>query len=177
MPVLVLLASEHSQRAVEVLPLDRPSTIIGRAAGVDVPLMDPSVSRKHAEILKGPGGWVVTTLNAANPVRVDGQPVQSVTLRPGLVLEVGVLRLRFEPTDPRAADTLVGGDRNKPRSGSPQAVPSPVARRSATPWVFGVLGLVVGGLVLAFRGQLAVAIWIRFPDLALWLDGLRLSLD
>ncbi len=48
---------------------------IGRGRKQDVRLKDPSVSAKHAEILKAGDGFYVRDLGSRNLTKVDGQPV------------------------------------------------------------------------------------------------------
>ena len=56
------------------IPPDRP-LIVGRAVTSDLPVYDPTVSRKHAEIAATPGGASVKDLGSSN-----GQHLPSIGL-------------------------------------------------------------------------------------------------
>ncbi len=79
----------------EVLPLAEPVTTIGRGAGVDVRLADPSVSRLHAEIVRrGPYVYVTDLGLSRNGTRVNGRLVARRVLEDGDVLTFGNARCR-----------------------------------------------------------------------------------
>jgi len=71
------------------------SYVIGRE-GTDVPLDDPKVSRKHAELtLLGPGAYFVRDLASTNGTYLNGKRVTDrCKLGPDDVVEVGDTRLR-----------------------------------------------------------------------------------
>src|SRR3954467_11524422 len=55
--------------------LTRNETTIGRALNNDIMLMDPTVSREHAHLIKDGQGWHIVNLTGQNTVRVNGRPV------------------------------------------------------------------------------------------------------
>ena len=66
--------------------------LIGRQLGSNIHLVDPSVSRAHAEIIVSPQGLMVRDLGSANGTFINEQPVsneQPVAVRPGDRLRVG----------------------------------------------------------------------------------------
>jgi pSer/pThr/pTyr-binding forkhead associated (FHA) protein len=66
------------------------SVLVGRDAGADVPLGDPSVSRTHAAVLRWESGWTLLDLGSRNGTTLDGRPVTDGTpLRPGDVVRCG----------------------------------------------------------------------------------------
>ena len=66
------------------------SVLIGRDAGADVPLGDPSVSRTHAAVLRWENGWTLLDLGSRDGTTLDGRPVTDGTpLRPGDVVRCG----------------------------------------------------------------------------------------
>ncbi|MGR2752992.1 FtsK/SpoIIIE domain-containing protein [Agromyces arachidis] len=69
-------------------PLRRGHSILGRAAGADVVLADPLVSKRHARIEVDQSVEVVD-LNSANGLVVDGGPVSRVRVTPGVRVTVG----------------------------------------------------------------------------------------
>ncbi len=56
------------------LPDDEPQ-LIGRS-GESLPLTDPTISRRHAELTPDDGQWYLQDLNSANGTYVNGEPVQ-----------------------------------------------------------------------------------------------------
>ena len=56
-------------------PLDRPTTIIGRAEDCDVQIGDPLASRRHAEVRRESWGYVIADLGSRNGTLVNGQAV------------------------------------------------------------------------------------------------------
>jgi hypothetical protein len=70
-------------------------TTVGRGAGVDVALDDPTVSRLHAELVRrGPHVYVADLGLSTNGTRVNGRPVGRRTLRDGDVVSFGTARAR-----------------------------------------------------------------------------------
>ncbi|MGZ4626346.1 MAG: BTAD domain-containing putative transcriptional regulator [Kineosporiaceae bacterium] len=66
------------------------SVLIGRDAGADVPLGDPSVSRTHAAVLRWENGWTLLDLGSRDGTTLDGRPVTDGTpLHPGDVVRCG----------------------------------------------------------------------------------------
>jgi class 3 adenylate cyclase len=85
-------------------PLRRDKTTIGRAAGCDIRINFPSVSRVHAELNWLDGAAVIRHLSSVNPTLVNGLPVVELQqLRSGDLIEIAegvVLRLeRFADDD------------------------------------------------------------------------------
>jgi hypothetical protein len=73
MPKLTLLLG---RRTMQVYDFKQPSIIIGRDDGADVLIDNPSVSRRHAEIRLGDGGWVVEDLGSSNGTFIGGTKIQ-----------------------------------------------------------------------------------------------------
>jgi len=81
----------------EVIALRSDVTTVGRGAGTDVRLDDPSVSRLHAEIVcRGPYYYVADLGLSRNGTRVNGRPVARRVLDDGDVLSFGTARCRVE---------------------------------------------------------------------------------
>jgi RsiW-degrading membrane proteinase PrsW (M82 family) len=55
--------------------LKKPETTIGRALSNDIILMEPTVSREHARLVRTEHGWLLFNLTAQNVVRVNGHVV------------------------------------------------------------------------------------------------------
>lgn len=76
--------------------LGEETITIGRLPSCDIPVPDPNVSRKHAEIRPSGDGYVVIDLGSTNGTRVNGATVGERRLGDGDVIAVGTTRLRFE---------------------------------------------------------------------------------
>lgn len=70
--------------------------LIGRSRDSDLMLDDPNVSRRHAELRKEHGAWVIADLGSTNGVKVNGRRVAEQPLNPGDEITVGLEKLRFE---------------------------------------------------------------------------------
>jgi len=72
MPKLTLLIG---RKAMQVYDLDKETILIGREDDADIVIDNPSVSRKHAQISKQGGGWVVQDLGSSNGTFLHGQKI------------------------------------------------------------------------------------------------------
>jgi hypothetical protein len=71
--------------------------VMGRSRDCDIVLSDGNVSRRHAEIRPGDGGWVLADLGSTNGVLVGGRRVKGqAPLRGGEQIELGTTEVRFE---------------------------------------------------------------------------------
>ncbi|HVW17667.1 MAG TPA: FHA domain-containing protein [Solirubrobacteraceae bacterium] len=75
--------------------LGREWTRIGRSLAADVRLDDPTISRRHALIVRGPDGLRVMDDRSLNGVFVNSERVEWRTLRDGDEIVVGRYRLHF----------------------------------------------------------------------------------
>ena len=73
MPKLTLLLG---RRTIQVYDFKQASILIGRDEQADVRIDNPSVSRRHAEIRLGDGGWVVDDLGSSNGTFLKGNRIQ-----------------------------------------------------------------------------------------------------
>jgi hypothetical protein len=91
----------------ECFALGELVTTVGRGAGIDIALEDPTVSRLHAEIVRrGPHYYVCDLGLSANGTRVNGRPVGRRVLEQGDVLSFGSARMRAGGlVDGEAVDT------------------------------------------------------------------------
>jgi hypothetical protein len=74
---------------------DRP-VVIGRLSTCDIPLGDPQVSRRHAEVRRDLEGFCVFDLGSTNGTVVNGAPVRERRLCDGDELRIGSATIRFE---------------------------------------------------------------------------------
>ena len=70
--------------------------VLGRSRDCDLTLDDPNVSRRHAELRREGGTWVVSDLGSTNGVKVNGRRVDDHPLTPGDEIVLGLERLTFE---------------------------------------------------------------------------------
>jgi pSer/pThr/pTyr-binding forkhead associated (FHA) protein len=75
--------------------LDRAATTIGRHPDADIFLDDVTVSRRHAEVLRGPDGVLVKDLGSLNGSYVNGERVEERGLTTGEELQIGRFKLLF----------------------------------------------------------------------------------
>jgi DNA-directed RNA polymerase subunit RPC12/RpoP len=83
---------------VRIAGLDREWTRIGRSLAADVRFDDPTVSRRHALIVRQPDGVRVLDDRSLNGVFVNGERVEWRELRDGDEILVGRYRLTFLET-------------------------------------------------------------------------------
>jgi pSer/pThr/pTyr-binding forkhead associated (FHA) protein/tetratricopeptide (TPR) repeat protein len=90
--------------------LDAESISIGRDASNDIPLPDPSVSRRHARIEKtSAGGYRIVDLDSGNGLLHQGKRVPSLDLYPDCVVEIGSATLVFVSDAVVPLLVLIGG--------------------------------------------------------------------
>lgn len=78
------------------------SVSIGKSRSCDVVLPDDSVSRLHAEITREGDAYRFRDRGSTNGTFIGGARVQDAFLKPGDVLGIGKVQLRFMPRDARA---------------------------------------------------------------------------
>ena len=77
--------------------LDGPTAALGRSRECDCVLADPNVSRRHAELRRGPtGDWQIVDLGSTNGVKVNGRLVDTSRLSPGDEVVLGTTRFTFD---------------------------------------------------------------------------------
>jgi DNA-directed RNA polymerase subunit RPC12/RpoP len=91
---------------LRTVALTREWTRIGRSLAADVRFDDPTVSRRHALIVRHPDGVRLLDDRSLNGVFVNGARVDGRTLRDGDEIIVGRYRLAFVsiPADPDALE-------------------------------------------------------------------------
>jgi predicted nucleic acid-binding Zn-ribbon protein len=100
----ILYEENDEQRLVA---LTREWTRVGRSLAADVRFDDPTVSRRHALIVRQPDGVRLLDDRSLNGVFVNGARVDGQTLKDGDEIIVGRYRLAFisVPADPNARPT------------------------------------------------------------------------
>lgn len=90
---IVVLRGERSGETFLVRRGDRLT--IGAAATCNIPFADAGLQPEHFAIAGKGEGFVLSVLDAALPVTVNGQPVETKALRDGDSVDAGALRFRF----------------------------------------------------------------------------------
>jgi pSer/pThr/pTyr-binding forkhead associated (FHA) protein len=75
--------------------LDGRPLLIGRSPRCDLVLNDPTVSRRHAELVQADDGWIVRDLSSTNGTRVNGWRIRRATVALDDELMLGAQKLRF----------------------------------------------------------------------------------
>lgn len=94
LPKITLTLPDERPRVYE---LEAEYTHVGRASGNEVPLSDASVSNRHCIFILNGSDVVLRDLNSSNGTIVNGQAITEVILRPGDLIQVGVVQMKFEP--------------------------------------------------------------------------------
>jgi adenylate cyclase len=70
--------------------------VVGRALNSDIPVFDPTISRKHAKVACDEGGVQVTDLGSSNGTFLNGARIDSARLSPGDVVTFGKVAFRLK---------------------------------------------------------------------------------
>jgi pSer/pThr/pTyr-binding forkhead associated (FHA) protein len=89
------LAYRSSDDHVRAFTLEREWTRIGRSLAADIRFDDPTVSRRHALIVRQPDGLRVLDDRSLNGVFVNGERVEWSTLADGDEIVIGRHHLHF----------------------------------------------------------------------------------
>jgi FHA domain-containing protein/zinc ribbon family protein len=104
------LAYEADDARIDIVPLNAEWTRIGRSLAADIRFDDPTVSRRHALIVRQPDGVRVLDDRSLNGVFVNGERVEWSVLGDGDEILVGRHSLRFlDVTQVPAASVDVSG--------------------------------------------------------------------
>jgi pSer/pThr/pTyr-binding forkhead associated (FHA) protein len=87
--------SDPTRPGLHAVPLTREWTRIGRSLAADIRFDDPTVSRRHALIVRQADGVRVLDDRSLNGVFVNGERVEWRTLRDGDEIVVGRYRLHY----------------------------------------------------------------------------------
>ena len=78
-----------------ILNVPAGRTNVGRSFAADIELDDPTVSRRHAILVKDEAGVRILDDRSENGVHVNGAATAGCTLRDGDRIDLGRVRLRF----------------------------------------------------------------------------------
>jgi hypothetical protein len=92
-PALVIRSG--GGRTGETFTLERPQTTIGRSPECDIFLDDVTVSRRHAVVSRGDGGFAIEDLGSLNGTFLNRSRTDRGILENGDELQIGKYRLIF----------------------------------------------------------------------------------
>ena len=98
--------------------------VVGRALNSDIPVFDPTISRRHAELSLDESGVQVRDLGSSNGTYLNGARVETAHVSPGDVVTFGKVAFRLKEVTPTPAP------RPSLSGPSPVAAAAAVARAS-----------------------------------------------
>jgi hypothetical protein len=93
-PTTFALVDSHRR-----MPIGEAVVTIGRSLDNDIVLDDERVSRRHAQLRRRYGQYVLYDLNSTGGTTVNGRPADETPLRHGDVLAFAGVKMRFEQLD------------------------------------------------------------------------------
>jgi adenylate cyclase len=97
-----------------------PPLVVGRALTSDIPVLDPTISRRHAEVRLDEAGVHVRDLGSSNGTFLNGQKVDTTRISPGDVITFGKVAFRLKEMTPTpvTAERGIRSDELLPRPGA-----------------------------------------------------------
>jgi hypothetical protein len=90
-----LVVRSGGGRAGEQFLLERTQTTVGRTPDCDIFLDDVTVSRRHAIVARGAGGFTIEDLGSLNGTFLNRHRIEKADLETGDELQIGKYRLIF----------------------------------------------------------------------------------
>ncbi len=125
MPKLVIVQAEVAGEGTPVIEFDDQEITLGRSRDNTVVLNEPSVSRRHAKLMPGDGGWLLVDLGSANGTFVNKKRITEQLLSHGDVVLLGRAELRFEAEEAPAATVMFDVEPMAPPAPGPPAPQAP----------------------------------------------------
>jgi pSer/pThr/pTyr-binding forkhead associated (FHA) protein len=138
-------------------PIGHAPVTFGRGEDNDIVILDPAVSRLHAELSQEGDGYVIADRGSANGTKVNGTVITTHRLRPGDEITIATHRFGFE-------EALAAGDAtvrvNSLRSADVTKAATPVSALKVTISGGGPVGLTFALLLADLMGpRVAIRIY------------------
>jgi pSer/pThr/pTyr-binding forkhead associated (FHA) protein len=131
---------------------------LGRGEGCDLALSDEDVSREHAAIERGPGGFALRDLGSKNGVEVAGEGVVGERrLRDGDVIRVGETHLRLVDPEDRYLRRMEAAEAGQ-RATAPSVEPAGGAETTVAPGRLPAIAMAIAVTVLLLALGLVLAL-------------------
>ncbi len=113
--------------------LTKEITLFGRDVVNDIVIGDTEISRKHARLMRTPGGFVLEDLGSTNGTFVNDERLSAprVLSIGDLIGLGGKVKLTFDAVSPEIAATVVGASASAPPPAAPSPAPTPPPARPA----------------------------------------------
>ncbi|HEX6105290.1 MAG TPA: adenylate/guanylate cyclase domain-containing protein [Gemmatimonadales bacterium] len=98
------LVSASGDQSFEIPP--GRSLLVGRGVASDIAIYDPTISRRHAELVAGPDGVEVKDLGSSNGTCINGSRVSAGRLHPDDSVTFGKVLFRLRSTSLSAAHPI-----------------------------------------------------------------------
>ncbi|GHC59120.1 FHA domain-containing protein [Roseibacillus persicicus] len=115
-------------------PLDTEVVTIGRSAANDVVIDHGSVSSRHCEMRRVPGGFILADLDSTNGIHLDEEEMEVIDLKDGMDAEVGDVLFNYQLTEEEQDE--LGSEKFKPhqkKKKKKKAVATPPPARPPMP--------------------------------------------
>ncbi len=144
------LLSTSGDQAIDLAP--GRTLVVGRAVTSDIPIYDPTISRRHAEIALGPSGVRVKDLGSSNGTFLNGARITEADAGANDVITFGKVAFKVAGTTPAARPSTPTPEAGQ-TSGS-RAIPQGTIVRQlpVAPSSGGVPAIVQGGTGAAAAG-------------------------
>src|SRR5689334_5731722 len=147
--------------------------VLGRALNSDIPVFDPTISRRHAQVTSDATGVEVRDLGARNGVFLNGVKIEKARVSPGDVVTFGKVAFRLRETAKPSLPTPPSTRAQRAALTVLKPVPAPGVQRSG---VGGVLGQTGAGIPSAAAAAAAVrGLRGEAPDEAAYADLLEVQ--
>ncbi|HET7249556.1 MAG TPA: adenylate/guanylate cyclase domain-containing protein [Gemmatimonadales bacterium] len=144
------LLSTSGDQAIDLAP--GRTLVVGRAVTSDVPIYDPTISRRHAEISLGPAGVRVKDLGSSNGTFLNGARITQADATTNDVITFGKVAFKVasitppaRPSTPAPETSQTSGSRGIPQGTIVRQLP-------VSPSSGGVPAIVHGGTAAAASG-------------------------
>jgi len=144
------LLSTAGDQSIDLAP--GRTLVVGRAVTSDVPIYDPTISRRHAEISLGPSGVRVKDLGSSNGTFLNGARIQQADATTNDVITFGKVAFKVTTITPPARPSSTAPDsvQTSGSRGIPQG--TIVRQMPVSPSSGGVPAIVHGGTAAAAAG-------------------------